>query len=788
VKIAFIGHSYHRTTRSTVFFIDELRRRGEVELLWDESWLGHPALDLAHVLDGSYDAVVVFQVERIAEVVSRAARNVTFIPMYDGCHSLPDAYWKGLGDVKVLNFSSTLHERLQKLRVRSRYVQYFPDPAAFPLACQGDALHGYFWQRKNDITWSTLRPLVDGAAFARFTLHRAVDPDAGEFVEPSPEDVRRFGIRTTEWFPDRAGAAADLASHNVYFAPRLREGIGQSFLEAMAMGFLVVAPDHPTMNEYIVSGVNGLLYDPERSTALDFTRRTELGARARQSVEHGHAKWRRCVAAAMDYVFAPPAEVPVLAPWDTFDPWATEGASRTLRSPAPPAVPAPVGAGALEGGLRVIGCPSPASPRVTVAIVTRNAAQTLETTLDSVLALDFPDRELVVLDGASDDGTVAILREYDSAIAYWRSAPDGGPFEAMNAAACEARGEYTIFMNAGDVFQARDSLTLALAGAPADADVIFGHHVYRHVDGHDELHAAADFGETWRKLRRGAVGWRWQSGVPGHQATLTRTELLRRLPYRTELRIAADHDALYRFARAGARFHHCGVPLATYVGGGLSWRNHQRCFDEWRKIALEHTERPAEVHRAFVAMAADVRRNFLSGLSTWELLRLSPRDKLARSAARKRIRRGISERFLRAFRASPQVAIDFGSPDLGGVRYTSGLSAAEGWGRWTEGGRIVIHLTNPIAKPVRVSLRMRSAFGPNVGRPLVIRLEQAEYQHVLGEGEQVFTVKLSQPAAGPLGRIELAIPAPASPAALALGTDDRLLGVALCRLEVDAAL
>ena len=48
---------------------------------------------------------------------------------------------------------------------------------------------------------------------------------------------------------------------NVYFAPRLEEGIGQTFLEAIRWGRCVVAADNRTINEYIIHGVNGLLYD-----------------------------------------------------------------------------------------------------------------------------------------------------------------------------------------------------------------------------------------------------------------------------------------------------------------------------------------------------------------------------------------------------------------------------------------------------------------------------------------------------------------------------------------------
>ena len=53
---------------------------------------------------------------------------------------------------------------------------------------------------------------------------------------PTPEEEARFHVRKTKWHASREDARADLMRHSVYFAPRLREGIGMSFLEAMAMG------------------------------------------------------------------------------------------------------------------------------------------------------------------------------------------------------------------------------------------------------------------------------------------------------------------------------------------------------------------------------------------------------------------------------------------------------------------------------------------------------------------------------------------------------------------------
>jgi len=88
----------------------------------------------------------------------------------------------------------------------------------------------------------------------------------------------------------------DLVKHNVYVAPRRFEGIGMSFLEAMAMGMCVVAENQPTANEYIVSGQNGILFEaqngllfPARKTALP--KMIRMGKAARNSIASIYQEW-----------------------------------------------------------------------------------------------------------------------------------------------------------------------------------------------------------------------------------------------------------------------------------------------------------------------------------------------------------------------------------------------------------------------------------------------------------------------------------------------------------------
>lgn len=88
--------------------------------------------------------------------------------------------------------------------------------------------------------------------------------------------------------------------------------------------------------------------------------------------------------------------------------------------------------------------------RITVAMVTFNAAAVVERALASVVRHKSPALELVVVDGASVDGTIDILKRYDADIARWSSEPDSGIYDAMNKALCMASGDWLLFLGADD--------------------------------------------------------------------------------------------------------------------------------------------------------------------------------------------------------------------------------------------------------------------------------------------------------------------------------------------------
>lgn len=92
------------------------------------------------------------------------------------------------------------------------------------------------------------------------------------------------------------------------------------------------------------------------------------------------------------------------------------------------------------------------NPLITIVIAVLNGAAALQRSIDSIAAQTYLQRELIIMDGGSDDGTLDLLRMNQSEIAYFESKPDNGIYHAWNKALMRARGEWVYFLGAGDYF------------------------------------------------------------------------------------------------------------------------------------------------------------------------------------------------------------------------------------------------------------------------------------------------------------------------------------------------
>ncbi len=591
MKIKFIGHSYHKSTNSSKFFTKILEGLGAVDYGWDESWLaGGKEPDLGDL--SLYELIVIWQLPHIAKKIPKSLRSrCVYAPMHDAVAGLDGKFWRSLRGMRVICFSVHDHVKALRNRVESIHWHYYPDTPPAYQAASLDQLRLFFWQRRPYPNWRTLCGKIPMTQFASVHLHVAPDPGLGEFLSPIESEVRTYNITKSNWFESSSDYTRKLAENNVFVCPRELEGIGMALLEAQGAGMICIANNAPTMNEYIVDGINGYLIDKsDDSESIEIIDPEQTSYFSKHYFKKGSLNSQKRIPEINAYLrkSSEPPFTNIISPALQVAKGLLRGNRAELRLLDSLATSSRSGKAGRE------------APIVSIVTVTRNNATGLTRTLRSVFEQTYPYFEYIVVDGQSTDETLGLLKRYGEGIDKWTSEPDAGPYDAMNRALELCRGRFVIFMNSGDEFNDRHALEFAMQEAPLDADILCGHHFYVKAAHKLQARASRDLHSTYRELVTGHFSMRWLSGIPCHQSTLTSVELLKSRPYDWKrFRIAADHDFLFDAMAGGAKAYNTNTFIAKYYRGGISSKQTKICNQNWREIALKHCKSESAVSRFY---------------------------------------------------------------------------------------------------------------------------------------------------------------------------------------------
>jgi glycosyltransferase involved in cell wall biosynthesis len=196
--------------------------------------------------------------------------------------------------------------------------------------------------------------------------------------------------------------------------------------------------------------------------------------------------------------------------------------------------------------------------RISVVVPSYNQGRFLAATLESLLEQNYPDLEILLLDGGSNDETPQVIGRFRNRLAFWRSHPDQGQAAAINEGFARATGDVLCWLNSDDLHLPCTLQTVAerLHGRSNDARIIYGGcEVFRNDTGWRELRPALPF----------AVG-RLQvtDFIDQPSAFWTRKAWELAGPLDESLHYAFDWDWFLRAAAAGAGFEAVPVTLSRY--------------------------------------------------------------------------------------------------------------------------------------------------------------------------------------------------------------------------------
>lgn len=183
--------------------------------------------------------------------------------------------------------------------------------------------------------------------------------------------------------------------------------------------------------------------------------------------------------------------------------------------------------------------------KISIVTVNYNGALYLERTIQSVLSQKYPNLEYVIIDGGSTDGSLDIIRKYESQLHYWVSEPDKGMYDALQKGFEKTSGDIMGWINSDDLFHSKAFFRIAelfsdypqikwLTGVPTAIDEADNVMVPR----------AYDY-PVWSKLRFYAMDYKWIQ----QESTVWRRSLWEKIGSKlnTSLKFAGDFDLWLNF-------------------------------------------------------------------------------------------------------------------------------------------------------------------------------------------------------------------------------------------------
>lgn len=222
---------------------------------------------------------------------------------------------------------------------------------------------------------------------------------------------------------------------------------------------------------------------------------------------------------------------------------------------------------------------------LSVISINLNDHKGLDKTIQSIVAQTFADLEFIIIDGASKDQSVELIKSHTNKITYWISEPDTGIYNAMNKGIRQAKGKYCLFLNSGD-WLADENVLSRVFEHQQDADIISGDIAFYETD----KNAAKWLVPSPDVLTAKTLF----NGTLPHQATFIKRELFEKYGlYDENLKIAADwqffletlleHHVTYR--------HYPGL-VAYFNMDGISCRTETQDLPKREKRAILETKYP----------------------------------------------------------------------------------------------------------------------------------------------------------------------------------------------------
>jgi glycosyltransferase involved in cell wall biosynthesis len=215
------------------------------------------------------------------------------------------------------------------------------------------------------------------------------------------------------------------------------------------------------------------------------------------------------------------------------------------------------------------------NPKVTIITTVLNEAKNLEETIHTVLMQDYSNKEYIIIDGGSTDGSIEIVNKYKKEIAFFESKKDSGISEAFNKGILNSTGDYIIFQGSGDGFLNKNSLSKLMENVNPEIDMIISGRIARVSRTGKILY----FSPNINKLNK--ISLIFKMPLP-HQGMCMHKFLFEKYGYFDQnLKYSMDYDFLLRIYQYNLNIKFCNEVISKWVEGGIGFLQIKKVHDEY---------------------------------------------------------------------------------------------------------------------------------------------------------------------------------------------------------------
>ena len=254
-NLAFVDNSFHKKTKSTNFLRNILRKKYKIKNFWQYDYNINDLATFEYIF--FCQSFISFR-----DLLRLKKSKIIWCPMYDSLSNFDPKIWKicSILNIKILSFSEEVNKLCKKNKVKYLYCKFFFKPKK-KIINKSKKLKIFFWYR-GQIQLKEWIKYFNLSEISKIYYYDLVDPFYKKEIFNKSE-LKKYKLQFIKggFAKNNSIYLKKVKESDVFVAPRKKEGIGMSFLEALSFSNYVIAYNQSTMNEYLSNSKLGFLFD-----------------------------------------------------------------------------------------------------------------------------------------------------------------------------------------------------------------------------------------------------------------------------------------------------------------------------------------------------------------------------------------------------------------------------------------------------------------------------------------------------------------------------------------------